>query len=86
MSRRRALELLAASGAVPLIGCNPEEPTSRLGSTGSGSTALGSTEPAPTTGGDAIVTSLRDQLKGNNNVKEIRHKGLMIAVELHSDF
>lgn len=46
LSRRRALELLAASGAATLVGCNRDEPASRLDTSG----------PAPTTGGDAVVT------------------------------
>ncbi len=34
--------------------------------------------------GERIVAGLQAALKGNNNIKEIRGKGLMIAVELHA--
>ena len=32
--------------------------------------------------GERITSGLRDQLRGNNTVTEVRNKGLMIAVEL----
>ena len=35
--------------------------------------------------GDRILERLENQLSGNNNVKEIRGKGLMIAIELDQD-
>ncbi|MCB9594601.1 MAG: pirin family protein [Sandaracinaceae bacterium] len=51
LSRRRALELLIASGAYALVGCSPEPDRGpRLGLGGAGSIA-----PPPTTGADAIV-------------------------------
>ena len=34
--------------------------------------------------GDRMLTSFRDRLGGRNNVKDIRGKGLMLAVELTS--
>ena len=35
--------------------------------------------------GNRILDNFRKQLEGNNRVKEIRGKGLMIAIELHQD-